>query len=73
MPTKSERPQIRVHDQSTGEIVDRDMNDEELADYQATVAAAQTEMAPNVKTQEAKEALLLRLGLTVEEIQLLLS
>jgi hypothetical protein len=34
------RPQIRIHDLETGQIVDRDMTDAELAQYEATIANA---------------------------------
>jgi hypothetical protein len=36
------RPQIRIHDLTTGKVTDRDMTDAELADYEATIANAFT-------------------------------
>ena len=32
------RPQIRIHDLKTGQIVDRDMTDEELTQYEIYLA-----------------------------------
>lgn len=35
-------PQITVHDALTGETIEREMNDDELAQYEADKAAAPT-------------------------------
>ena len=64
---------VRVHDLETGEITDREMTADELAQRDAeyatqTVAAAEAEAKA---TQKA--ALLVKLGITVEEAKLLLS
>ena len=64
---------VREHNLETNEIIDREMNDEEFAIYEAQQEAnAQAEA--NAKAQaEAKTALLQRLGITEEEAKLLLS
>lgn len=66
------KPMIRIHNLETNEIIDREMNDEEFAAFQAEQESiAQTEA--NAKAQsEAKAALLERLGITEEEAKLLL-
>jgi hypothetical protein len=71
--TKSKiKPMIRIHDATTGEIVDREMTDLEIAQYekdQLERAAVQLE----AKAKEAqRQAILDRLGLTADEAQLLL-
>ena len=69
---KSTRPEVRIHDLATGEIIDREMNDAEFADYQAQ---KEIELAREAEAQakaEAKTALLERLGITAEEAALLL-
>ena len=69
---KSTRPEIRIHDLATGEVIDRKMNDAEFAEYQAL---KEIELAKEAEAQtkaEAKTALLQRLGITAEEAALLL-
>ena len=66
-----ERPNIRVIDGET--VIDREMNDEEFACYEARVAdqeAKETALAEKAKT---KTATLARLGLTADEVASLLS
>jgi hypothetical protein len=71
MPTTT-RPMIRIHDLSTDEVIDREMNDAEFAQYEADQSAQAAYEA--AKTQQAanKVALLARLGLTEEELQTIL-
>jgi hypothetical protein len=66
------RPIIRIHDLSTDEIVDREMNDAEFAQYEADQAARATVQAEAEAKAAEKAALLERLGITAEEAQLLL-
>jgi hypothetical protein len=63
---------IRIHDLSTDEVIDREMNDEEFAQYEADQAAEATRIAAEAAKAEQKAALLERLGITAEEAQLLL-
>jgi hypothetical protein len=69
--TKQSRPMVRIHDLSTDEVVDREMNDQEYADYQAQqkVAAAADKAAADKAA--AKAAVLAKLGITEEEAALL--
>jgi len=66
------RPMVRIHNISTDEVIDREMNDAEFAAYeaeQAAIAARQAEAEANA----AKRAeLLSRLGITEEEARILL-
>ena len=67
------RPTVRIHNTETNEVIDREMNDTEFAEYkkdQAEIAAAKAEA--EVKAQ-AKAALLAQLGITAEQAKLLLS
>jgi hypothetical protein len=66
------RPTVRIHDLSTDEVIDREMNDAEFAVYEADQAAAATQAAAEAAKAEQKAALLERLGITAEEAQLLL-
>ena len=67
------RPMVRIHDLETNEVIDREMNDAEFAQYE-TDQAAQAELAAAEAAKAAeKEALLARLGITADEAKLLLS
>ena len=70
------RPSLVIHDAATGETVQREMNDDELAQYEADQAAhaaakAAEEAAAAAKAAE-RAALLDRLGITEAEAVLLL-
>jgi hypothetical protein len=72
MAKTSTRPMVRIHDLATNEIIDREMNDAEFAQYEAD-QAAQAELAAAEAAKTAQRQLLLdRLGITQEEAQLLL-
>ncbi len=66
------RPMVRIHNIETNEVIDREMNDAEFAQYQADQAARATEQAEAAEKATARAALLERLGITAEEAQLLL-
>jgi precorrin-6B methylase 1 len=74
---------VKIHNVETGEVIERDMNEEELAQQETDRLAAQakaeaeTEAIAQAKVEaEAKESaravILERLGLTAEEAALLL-
>ena len=64
---------VRIHDLATDEVIDREMNDTEFAQYEADqVAAAERAVAEAAKAAE-KEALLARLGISADEAKLLLA
>lgn len=67
------RPQIKIHNIETDEIIVRDMNDEELVAYEKIQQDELDRIEEAKKAKKAKEALLERLGITEEEAKLLLS
>ena len=66
------RPTVRIHDLSTDEVIDREMNDAEFAQYEADQAAEAERVAAEAAKAAEKEALLARLGITADEAKLLL-
>ena len=66
------RPTIKIHDCSTDEVIVRELNDEEYAQYQTDVAAAEAKVAAKAEAEAEKAALLAKLGITAEEAALLL-
>jgi hypothetical protein len=71
--TKSNRPMVRIHNQATGEIIDREMNDAEFAQFEADQVAQAARQAEAEAKAAAKAALLAQLGITEEQAKLLLS
>lgn len=69
---KSTRPIIRIHNVETNEIIDREMNDDEFAFWQADQAAQAVAKAEAETRAAQKQALLDRLGITADEAKLLL-
>jgi len=71
------KPTIMFHNTETNEIVEREMNAEELAQWESDIAyyAAKAELAKAEAEAKAtqKAALLDKLGITEEEAKLLLS
>ena len=66
------RPMVRIHDLSTDEVIDREMNDAEFAQHEADQATATERAAEEAAKAAEKEALLARLGITADEAKLLL-
>lgn len=66
------KPMIRIHNVETDEIIDREMNAAEIAQYEADLAIHAANIAEIEAKESAKSALLNRLGLTEEEAKLLL-
>jgi hypothetical protein len=66
------KPIVRIHNTETNEVIDREMTDEEFAEYQLEQAELAIEQAEAEAKAEARQAILNRLGLTAEEAQLLL-
>jgi hypothetical protein len=69
---KSTRPMIRIHNAETDEVIDREMNDAEFAQYQTDQAAQATAQAEAEAKAVEKQTLLDRLGITADEAKLLL-
>jgi hypothetical protein len=63
---------VRIHDMETGEVIDREMNDEEFAQYEAHQAAQAAADAASAQKAADRAALLAQLGITEEQAKLLL-
>jgi hypothetical protein len=71
---KSTRPIIRIHNIETNEVIDREMNDQEFAAYEADQAAQATKQAEAEAKAQAKaaaEGKLAALGLTTDDLRTL--
>lgn len=64
---------IKIHNVSTNEIIEREMNEEELEQAHLDQESARQEFENAKLNQVAKTSLLERLGITQEEAKLLLS
>jgi len=65
-------PIIRIHNTEIDEIVDREMTDDEFAQFEAEQANAETRAAAEAAKAADKAALLSKLGITEDEARLLL-
>ena len=72
MAKTSTRPMVRIHNMETNEIIDREMNDDELTQYEADQTASTIEAAALAQRSADKAALLAQLGITDEQAKLLL-
>jgi hypothetical protein len=69
---KTTKPMIRIHNIETNEVIDREMNDDEFAQYEADKTAELAKQAEAEAKAAEKQALLDRLGITADEAKLLL-
>jgi len=69
---KTTRPIIRIHNTEIDEVIDREMNDDEFAQYEADKAAEVAREAEAQAKATAKQAILDRLGLTADELKTIL-
>jgi len=69
---KTTRPTIRIHNIETDEVIDREMNDAEFAQYEADKAAQAAKQAEAEAKETAKAAILERIGLTADELKTIL-
>ncbi len=67
------RPMVRIHNVDTDEVIDREMNDEEFAQWEIDVQADKDRLAAIEKAATDKALLLTKLGITSDEAKLLLS
>lgn len=63
---------IKEHNATTGEIIERDLNAQELAEYEAALTEAQLDKELKAAKDAAKQAVLDKLGLTADEVAALL-
>jgi len=66
------RPIIRIHNVETDEVIDREMNDQEFAAYEADQAAQAAEQAEATSRAAQRRAILDHLKITEEEARILL-
>jgi len=66
-------PIVRIHNMATNEIIDREMNTDELAQWEADKAESEQRKAEAEAKAAQKAALLDRLGITEDEAKLLLA
>ena len=66
------RPLVRFHNSDTNGIIDREMNNDEFAQYQADQEATLQRQAEAEAKATQKAALLERLGISEDEARLLL-
>jgi|688.fasta_scaffold2581323_1 hypothetical protein len=65
--------EIKIHNVETGEIVQREMTETELAQREASQIAEETIKAAEAARAHERAALLERLGITEDEAKLLFS
>ena len=69
---KLTKPMVRIHDLELDEVIDREMNDAEFAQYQADQAAQTIAKAEAQVKENAKAVILDRIGLTADELKTIL-
>jgi hypothetical protein len=63
---------VRIHNIETDEVIDREMNDAEFAQYEADQVAQAAANATTAEKAADRAALLTQLGITEEQAKLLL-
>lgn len=66
------RPIIKIHNTQTNEVIEREMNDAEYAQYEANQAAQAAAQAETKAKAAARQAIAKRLGLTADELAILI-
>ena len=66
-------PTIKIHNVETGEIVEREFNSSELAQWETDQAEKQSQAEAEAQKAADKAALLTKLGISADEAKLLLS
>jgi lipoate synthase len=72
MAKTTTRPMVRSHNVETDEVIDREMNNEEFAQWQADQEIFKAANEAKAKAEADKAALLARLGLTEDELKIIL-
>lgn len=73
MVSNMARPMVRFHNTEKDEIIDREMNDEEYAEYLSKQKVLAEQEQEKKEKAEKKAQLLAKLGITEDEARLLLS
>jgi pantoate kinase len=69
---KLTRPTVRIHNLQTDQVIDREMNDDEFAEYQTDKADQLVKQAEAEAKAATRQAILERLGLTSDELKTIL-
>jgi hypothetical protein len=69
---KSTKPMVRIHNIESNEVIDREMNDAEFAEYLADKENQILLKAEADTKAVARQAILDRIGLTADELQTIL-
>jgi hypothetical protein len=67
------KPTIRIHNVETNSVIDREMTDEEFAQWQLDQDRAAAQVVAQAEKEANRQALLTKLGITDDEARLLLS
>lgn len=67
------KPTVRIHNVETNEVIDRQMTEQEFAQYEIAQAATAARLAEAEAKTTERQAILSRLGITEDEAKLLLS
>lgn len=67
------KPLIKIHNVTTDEVIEREMTNEEFAEYEASRAEQATAQAEQASKDAARQAVLDKLGLSADEIAALLA
>lgn len=67
------KPMVRIHNTETNEVIDREMNEDEFAQYELDKKESLARVKAEKTAADNKAALLAKLGITAEEAALLLS
>jgi len=66
------KPMIRIHNTETDEIIEREMTNEEFSNHKNRVTQLKAEKAEAELKETARQAIADRLGLTADELKILL-
>jgi hypothetical protein len=72
MAKTTTRPMVRIHNTETNEVIDREMTDDEFAQYEADKALEAAKKAEAEAKATARAEILNRLGLNADEAAILL-
>lgn len=64
---------VKIHNVETNEVIEREMTAAEITQYKKDIATLEKEREQELQKEQAKKALLQKLGITEQEAKLLLS
>jgi len=66
------KPIIKIHNVTTDEVIEREMDDAEYAEFLTSVAEEKAKVAAKAEAEAARQSVLDKLGLTADEVAALL-